>query len=354
MPDPAFPGPPARDPEAAPPSVRAAVPAPVPPDAPPPGSSSGALERLAATPVTYLLTAVNIGVFVWAEYFGGGTSNQSTLLDVGAVEPFHVWSGEYWRLVTCIFVHVGLVHLAVNTYMSLGWSPLLERAFGSWKFLLVYLLAGVGGSCSSVIVGFGNNPHTSAGASGALFGVVGATLALRRRQFPDLRTFLADRGLRSIALQIAILTVVGLTWLPLDNAAHLGGLVTGAAVGTLLTARAPRPGWLTLAAAFAVSLAAATRPWWSPDDGKDKDLVAGYASAYLTGNVGGKPDGVWHRNVARGTRIAEKGCAHRVAFACEVLALYLDSQGEPSTRARAGALHQRSCELEPPICDQLH
>jgi membrane associated rhomboid family serine protease len=352
MTEPADRGAPAREPADAPPSVGVRVRVAAAPPAAPAPAAAGPLARLAASPITYLITALNIGVFVWAEYFAGGSSNPSTLLRFGAVEPFHVWAGEYWRLVTCMFVHVGLVHVAVNTYMSIGWSTALERALGRGRFLLLYLLAGIGGSCTSVVVGFLHNPHTSAGASGALFGVVGATLALRRRQFADNRSFFADRGVRSIALQFGILTVVGLTVLPFDNAAHVGGLVTGAVLGTLFTAPRARNGWLAFAVAFLALVVGATRPWWSP--GEDKDLVAAYARAYLTGNSPGMPDGAWHKNIPRGVRLAEKGCQHRVALACEVLAQHLDRSGDPAQAARADELHRKTCDLDPPLCNLVH
>lgn len=326
---------------------------PVDPAGPPPPSPAAAapsvLERLRSSPVTYALTAINVAVFLYAEYRGGGTSSPGTLLRFGALEPFHVWAGEYWRLVTCMFLHIGVVHIAVNTYMSLGWSTMLERALGKWRFLALYLLSGVGGSCMSVIVAFLSQPHRSAGASGALFGVIGATLAIRRRHFPDNASFLADRGVRSILVQFAILTVVGLTVLPLDNAAHVGGLLTGAFIGTLYTSRAPRNGWLVFAAAFAALFIFAVRPWWSPT-GKYKDLVAVYANSYLTGKSP-TSEGDWPTDVARGVRFAEKGCARGVALSCEVLARHLDRTGEP---ARAEELHRRACELESQLCTPQH
>ena len=314
-------------------------------------SSTGLFERLAASPITYLITAINIGVFVWTEYFGGGTVNESTLLRAGAVEPFHVWAGDYWRLLTCVFVHGSVLHIAVNTYMSLGWSTALERVLGRWRFLLLYVTAGIGGSCASVAIGLLRTPHISVGASGALFGVVGATLALRRRQYSDNRSFFADRGVRSIALQFAILTLVGFTVLPLDNAAHLGGLVVGGAMGLLFTARAPRNGWLAFAAMFGAALVAAVRPGMPPGD--DGIFIATYARAYLTGNSPGMPDGAWHKDIPRGVRLAEKGCNNRVALACEVLAQYLDRQGNPADSARSKALHRKTCEIDPPLCEQI-
>ena len=321
-------------------------PAQPPPEQPEPPTL---FERARASPITFAITAINIAVFVYAEYYGGGTTNPGTLLRFGAVEPFHVWAGEYWRLVTCMFLHIGLIHIAVNTYMSIGWATALERVLGRWRFLILYLLAGVGGSCVSVIAGFHFEPHISAGASGALFGVVGATLAIRRRQFADNASFFANRGVRSIAVQFGILTIAG-RYLHFDNAAHVGGLVTGAVLGTVFTSRAPRYEWLAFAAAFAGVFILAVRPWWSPV-GEHKDRVAAYAKAYLTGHAASDD---WPIDMPRGLRFAEKGCAHGVASACGVLADHLEGTGDPAARTRADELHRRACELDPPLCTQVH
>jgi rhomboid protease GluP len=307
------------------------------------------IERARAAPVTFAITAINIAVFVYAEYYGGGTSNTDTLLRFGAVEPYHVWAGEYWRLATSMFLHIGLLHIAVNTYMSIGWCTALEREIGKGRFLLLYLLSGIGGSCVSVIAGFQLGPHVSAGASGALFGIVGATLAIRRRQFPDNASFFGNRGVRSIAIQFGLLTLVG-TYLHIDNAAHIGGVVIGALLGTLFTARAPRNGWIAFGAVFAALVVLAARPWWSPS-GEHRNESAKYANSYLTGRA---PRGqkAFRIDVPRGTRLAEKGCAHGVALACEVLAEHLDGSGDPAAAARAEELHARACALEPPLCLQ--
>jgi membrane associated rhomboid family serine protease len=328
---------------ARPPPVERPVPQPEQPEAP------TVFARVRAAPITFAILAINIAVFVYAEYYGGGTSNPGTLLRFGALEPWHVWVGEYWRLVTCMFLHGGLVHIALNTYMSIGWSTALERVLGRKRFLLLYLLSGIGGSSMSLISGLLFHPHVSVGASGAIFGVIGATLAIRRRQFADNASFIADRGVRSIAIQFGLLTLVGLTVLPLDNAAHVGGLVVGAALGTLFTSRAPRNGWLALGAVFGVLLLLALRPWWSPR-GKPDENVAAYATGYLTGRVGKE---AWPVNVPLGVRLAEKGCAVGVARACLVLADHLDRTGDPASSERADELNRRVCELDPPFCLQL-
>jgi membrane associated rhomboid family serine protease len=187
--------------------------------------------------VTFALLAINFAVFAWAEH-DGSTNDPETLLRFGAVEPLHVLGGEYWRVFTCMFLHIGLVHILMNSYMAVGWATSLERAMGRWRFLSIYLLSGVGGGCASVVSGLLFGPRISAGASGALFGVLGATLAIRRRGFPSWTAFFAHPGVRSVAFQVGIWTVLGLTVLHLDNAAHLGGLVVGSVAAWLFTSPA--------------------------------------------------------------------------------------------------------------------
>src|SRR5207237_4941882 len=130
--------------------------------------------------------------FVWAETHGS-TLKTSTLLQYGAVERLHVASGEWWRLATSMFMHVGWMHLLWNTYASVGWCTVVEKVLGKPRFLAVYLLSGIGGACASAYF----HRVTSAGASGAMFGIIGATLILRYRVLGDLREFVRDRFVRS-------------------------------------------------------------------------------------------------------------------------------------------------------------
>ncbi|MDB4941621.1 MAG: rhomboid family serine protease [Labilithrix sp.] len=322
--------------------------APAPPPPPPPEEPT-LIERARAAPITFLITAVNIAVFVWAEYYGGGTASVATLLRFGALEPYHVWAGEPWRLVTCMFLHIGILHIGVNTYMSIGWSTSLERVLGKGRFLFLYLVSGVFGSLFSVIAGFLFEPHVSAGASGALFGVVGATLAIRRRQLPDAAAFFRDRGVRSTLVQFGLLTVAG-SYLHFDNSAHLGGLLGGAAIMLIFTSRAARgPRWAALAVVGFALLVYAARPWWTPPpDGQMR--VAQFASAWLTGKLPGGEE-PWPADVPRGVRLAEKGCATGGALSCGLLAEHYDQADD---RARAAPLRERACTLEPALCAGLH
>jgi rhomboid protease GluP len=234
------------------------------------------LERARAAPVTVAIIAIDFAVYGWAEHVGSTLEN-GTLLRFGAAEPLHVWAGEYWRVATCMFLHIGLVHILMNSYMAFGWATALERTIGKWRFLVIYLLSGVAGGCASVVSGILFGPRISAGASGALFGVLGATFAIRRRLFPSWSAFWADRGVRSVAIQVGIWTAIGFQ-IHLDNAAHLGGLVAGSLGAWLFTSpsAARSKGWLALAAGVAALFVFAARPWWSPtgDPAADRALRA--------------------------------------------------------------------------------
>src|SRR5262245_28347295 len=101
------------------------------------------VDQIRVAPITFALIAVNVVVFLWAESHGGTTSI-GVLLTFGASERLHVWSGEYWRLITPMFLHIGWPHLLWNAYASIGWCVDVERALGKRRFLAVYLASGIG------------------------------------------------------------------------------------------------------------------------------------------------------------------------------------------------------------------
>ncbi len=277
--------------------------------APSPVQAPSFKESVRRAPLTFVLAAINVLVLLWAER-SGSTTTEATLLQFGAVERIHVWAGEPWRLVTCMFLHVGWIHLVWNTYASVGWCVGVERAIGSRRFVLLYLLSGVGAACASVIF----QDRVSAGASGAMFGVVGLTLVLRRRMLENWDAFFSDRAVRSTLINIGLWTVLGLTALPMDNYAHGGGLVVGALGAWILTERrASRSTWLGFAAALSLLVVGALRPWWRPTDEEGQWIVR-YARRYGTGY--GLP-----LDPKRAIRIAERGCHAGVATACSELDL---------------------------------
>lgn len=209
------------------------------------------LAPVAETPLSFALAAACVAMLAWVEAHGSAT-DPATLVRFGALERSRVWAGEVWRLAVAPFLHVGWVHLAWNVLMGVPWCRPVERALGSARFLLIYLASAVGASALSLI----GQDVVSAGASGALFGVVGATLALHRRAVGSWRAFLASGAARRVLVAIAVWSVLGGLLLPLDQLAHAGGLAAGAAAAWLLSR--PRPARALPWAGFAAALAAVT------------------------------------------------------------------------------------------------
>jgi membrane associated rhomboid family serine protease len=156
------------------------------------------------------------------------------LHDTGAVSrPDIAVHHEWWRLLSCCFVHIGLLHLGVNMYSLYAVGPLLERMWGEARFILLYLIAGLCGSCA--MVQFQTNPNTvGAGASGALWGIMGsmaAWIVLNRRYLPPA---LASGWMRQL-LFILLLNVAITFGVPdISASAHFGGGIAGAAVAVPL------------------------------------------------------------------------------------------------------------------------
>ncbi len=143
-------------------------------------------------------------------------------------------AGEWWRLVTPVLVHGSLLHLLFNMYFLYLVGPLVERLYGSVRFLLLYVLTAAAGSTASLVFG-GDGP--SVGASGAIFGLCGALVAVSAVHRPVL-----DRRGRAIMSQIGFLVVLNLVigfgfnalGAPIDNAAHVGGLAAGLWLGFVM------------------------------------------------------------------------------------------------------------------------
>lgn len=147
-----------------------------------------------------------------------------------------VWtlSGQWWRLITSVFVHGGLLHIGLNMWVLWGLGRTTERVFGSLGFALVYLVAGIGGSFASVLV----HPNVnSVGASGAIFGIAGAFLAFllrnRDRMDPVVLTTVRRNLLNFVLVNLAI----GFAIPVIDQSAHVGGLVTGFVAGLVVSPR---------------------------------------------------------------------------------------------------------------------
>jgi rhomboid protease GluP len=193
------------------------------------------LSRVRQAPVTWLLLA-GIGAMFAAETWLGGSTDSRVLVFLGANVPPLVWQGQWWRLFTSLFIHIGVAHLLLNGYALYQLGTMFEALIGSGRMLGVYLASGLGGALASLFFMRGD---LSAGASGAIFGLLGALVGFLARRRDRLHPS-GKQLLTSLLLWAGINVVFGLTVPRIDNAGHAGGAVTGLALGLLLRER-PRP-----------------------------------------------------------------------------------------------------------------
>ena len=205
-------------------------------------------QVLRAAPVTSLIFAACVLVFLAASAVGDTRTN-ATLIQFGAVGRRWVWAGQSWRLFTAMFLHIGALHLICNLWFGFRLCAQAEKAIGPWRFLVLYLGSGIVGSAVSVI----GKDALSAGASGALFGVVGWMLVALRAQFGSWGEFAKHPAIRQQLIWIAGWFVLG-AFIGFDNYAHGGGLLFGALYTWALLgyARARRTGRLRMAVALGV------------------------------------------------------------------------------------------------------
>jgi membrane associated rhomboid family serine protease len=185
-------------------------------------------------PVTYALLGlcvfVYLGTALGTDHLFGFDS--PSLIRLGSNFGPYTTDGDWWRLVTSLFLHVGFIHLAFNIWALVSFGPIVERLFGSVSFALIYLIAGVAGSLGSVIW---NPAVNSVGASGAIFGLLGALIAAQLRNDGSIPSSVL-RPLRYSSLIFTGCALLGgLLSSEVDNAAHLGGVAAGFLVGLLLS-----------------------------------------------------------------------------------------------------------------------
>jgi len=189
-----------------------------------------------ATPrvwVTPMLVGLNAAVFVVMVLSGVSPSRPTTLSLVrwGAEFGPLTTSGEWWRMLTNTFIHIGIIHIAMNMYGLWQVGFLVERLLGNGRFLVTYLLAGLAGSYASLVV---HPDVVSAGASGAIFGVFSALvgyLARHRGSIPKpMLKGLVNRSATFVVLNL----VLGLQIRGIDLAAHGGGFACGVLCALLL------------------------------------------------------------------------------------------------------------------------
>jgi rhomboid protease GluP len=187
--------------------------------------------------VSYALVLVNVAVWLLTLASGAALMQAPAdqMLVWGGNAASEVQRGQWWRLLTAVFLHSGLTHLAMNMAALLCTGPTVERVYGSRRFLLLYLGAGLAGSALSMH--FSAQQATAVGASGAVFGVAGALLvaALQHRRF--LPTMLSFYTLGGIGLLLLDAMLRGFGSERVDNAAHVGGLLAGCLLALILPER---------------------------------------------------------------------------------------------------------------------
>lgn len=189
------------------------------------------MEEIRKEPVTVVLILINVLVFIAVE-LTGTSQNAWHVLDYGAAyTPYIVQNGEVYRLFTSMFLHFGIEHLVNNMLVLFVLGSRLEQVIGKLRFLFIYLTGGMTGNIFSLILELRNQDFSvSAGASGAVFAVMGAMIYVVIRN----KGWLGDLSMRQILVMAAFSLYFGFTSSGVDNAAHIGGMIAGFVLAVLI------------------------------------------------------------------------------------------------------------------------
>ena len=180
------------------------------------------LQQADEIPVTLLVTLAYVTLAFLTNPIS--PTNQQ-LHQHGWLLATEVSNGEPWRLLSSAFLHGGWIHLACNTYAMLSIGPGLERSLGSVRMALLYVISALGGSLAVCLINDAWQPVL--GGSGALFGMIGAVIALQMRSSSSVLGFLQYAGPRRTLKLIALYLVMGMFVPFISNTAHVGGLISG-------------------------------------------------------------------------------------------------------------------------------
>lgn len=173
-------------------------------------------KKIIVTPILiFLCVAIFVAMYIW----GNGSEDIYTLIKFGANYQPLVKAGEVWRLVSAMFLHIGIIHLICNMYSLWVIGRQLETFLGKFKFIIVYLGSGILGSLLSVTL----HSSVSAGASGAIFGLLGSLLYFGYHYRLYLGSVMKTQVIPIIILNL----LIGFTLSGIDNYAHIGGLIGG-------------------------------------------------------------------------------------------------------------------------------
>ncbi|GAA0726855.1 rhomboid family intramembrane serine protease [Clostridium malenominatum] len=171
--------------------------------------------------MTYIFMAINIIMYGVTALLSGNIidSNVNVLIFLGAKFNPLISMGQYYRLVTCTFLHGGIVHLGFNMYALNSLGPFVEKVYGKWKYSLIYLISGIVSSTFSYFF----SESVSIGASGSIFGLLGACLIVSMRY----KDKLGKGFINNIMSVIFVNLIIGFSMANVDNLGHIGGLVGG-------------------------------------------------------------------------------------------------------------------------------
>lgn len=187
------------------------------------------------TPYTYFFFGFNIFIFILMA-FAGGSTNGETLRAFGVKSNTEIASGQWWRFVTPIFLHIGLLHIIFNSYALWIIGPQVEKLYGSARFVVLYVLTGIAGVAGSY---YYHPQSESAGASGAIFGLFGVLLVFGIRHRHEIPPFFKRAVGTGVLPVIVINLIIGFSIPAIDNSAHIGGLLAGAALAAIIPFQKP-------------------------------------------------------------------------------------------------------------------
>ena len=192
-----------------------------------------ALEQIFRGPLNWmnlLMIGINVVIFIIMEFLGS-TEDTGFMLQWGAACRPPILNGEWYRLFTSMFLHFGIYHIANNMLVLFVLGQRLEPVVGKIKFILIYLLGGLGGNIFSFIMEMKSADYAvSAGASGAVFAVMGAMLYVVIRNHGRIQ----DISVRQMVIMAGFSLYFGFTSTGVDNAAHVGGMVCGFILAAVL------------------------------------------------------------------------------------------------------------------------
>ncbi|QAA34174.1 rhomboid family intramembrane serine protease [Clostridium manihotivorum] len=178
--------------------------------------------------ITFVLIAINIVMFIITALASGDffDINGYVLVYFGAKQNDLIQAGQYYRLVTAMFLHGGLMHIAFNMYALYGLGNMIEMIYGKWRYLVIYFVAGILSTLTSYIFSYG----VSVGASGAIFGLLGAAVVFGLTE----KDKIGKGFLREMVTVIGLNVLIGISTPNIDNFGHFGGLLGGIIISFLI------------------------------------------------------------------------------------------------------------------------